>query len=185
MIGLGVRGRVLFANRRAEAMFRVGGPLVVRMGRLESSGGVDVAAAVDRVLATGQASSHRLMKTSAAGELMDWALMLVRAGGEGPPAPAPMHVVGLLHARGGRRPSGRQLMQLFGLTAAEARVTRCLLGGLSPEEAADELAVSIATVRTQIRAVLAKTGSRSQAALFTHLAGLPSVREIELPRRGG
>lgn len=110
------------------------------------------------------------------------ALVLVGAGGEENPLPAPVHVVGLLHARTGRRPSGRQLMQLFGLTAAEARVARCLLAGLSPDEAADELAVRIATVRTQIRAVLAKTGSRNQVALLSHLASLPAVREIESSR---
>src|SRR5262249_48420297 len=64
------------------------------------------------------------------------------------------------------------LMQLFGLTAAEARLALELGAGASLEQAAERFAVSINTVRTQLRQVLAKTDSKRQADLVRLLSHL-------------
>lgn len=66
------------------------------------------------------------------------------------------------------------LMDLFGLSAAEARLAHALGEGLTLEEAAARYQVSINTVRTQLRGVLAKTGCARQADLVALLASLPS-----------
>lgn len=61
----------------------------------------------------------------------------------------------------------------FGLTPAEARLADALAHGASPQVYADTAGLSIATVRTQIRALLAKTEAANLRALVVLLAGLP------------
>jgi DNA-binding CsgD family transcriptional regulator len=65
--------------------------------------------------------------------------------------------------RTSRLVTASQLRQAFDLSAAEATVAESLLEGLSPNEYAQKSGVSIATVRTQLRAIYEKTGTRSQA----------------------
>ncbi|WP_237481011.1 helix-turn-helix transcriptional regulator [Lichenibacterium dinghuense] len=69
-------------------------------------------------------------------------------------------------------PDGRLLVSLFGLTPAEARVARSTvtLGGVPA--VAEALDLSRETVRSQLRAVLGKTGVSSQQGLTTLLASL-------------
>src|SRR5262249_25829461 len=57
------------------------------------------------------------------------------------------------------------LQRLFGLTAAEARVLALLLDDCRPREIADELQISITTVRSHLQALFAKTGTRRQSEL--------------------
>jgi DNA-binding CsgD family transcriptional regulator len=71
--------------------------------------------------------------------------------------------------------AAQALQQLFGLTAAEAGVALALASGRSAEEIAGERAVSLPTVRTQIRQILAKTGALHVRDLVRLLAGLPVV----------
>jgi len=66
-----------------------------------------------------------------------------------------------------------QLMQWFGFTAAEARLARDLAAGGSVEEFAMTYSVSVATVRTQLRAVLQKSGTARQQDLIRLLLTLP------------
>lgn len=61
----------------------------------------------------------------------------------------------------------------FGLTPAEARLADALAHGASPQGYADTAGLSVTTVRTQIRALLAKTGATNLRALVVLLAGLP------------
>ncbi|HUL64873.1 MAG TPA: helix-turn-helix transcriptional regulator [Burkholderiaceae bacterium] len=57
------------------------------------------------------------------------------------------------------------LQRLFGLTAAEARVLALLLDDCRPREIADELQISITTVRSHLQALFSKTGTRRQSEL--------------------
>ncbi|KQT86138.1 helix-turn-helix transcriptional regulator [Aurantimonas sp. Leaf443] len=68
------------------------------------------------------------------------------------------------------------LRGLFDLTAAEARTGLALLGGLSIAEIARRNAISVETVRSQVRKVLAKTGAGRQAEFVARLAPLRLVR---------
>ncbi|MGH1592353.1 helix-turn-helix transcriptional regulator (plasmid) [Methylobacterium phyllosphaerae] len=73
-------------------------------------------------------------------------------------------------------PSTSCLEQIFGLTPAEARVTLLLVGGKTLAEVAEMLRLSIATVRTQLKAVFEKTRTHRQAelvVLVSRLAALP------------
>ena len=70
---------------------------------------------------------------------------------------------------------------LLGLTAAEQRVARGLLEGLTLAEVAGRNSVSRETVRTQLRAMLAKTGTRRQGELLMVLAVPGAARRQARP----
>jgi DNA-binding CsgD family transcriptional regulator len=69
-------------------------------------------------------------------------------------------------------PPAQLLEALFDLTPAEARVARAIGEAQPPEDVAGALGVSVETVRKQLRAVFAKTGTSRQAELVRLLAGL-------------
>jgi DNA-binding CsgD family transcriptional regulator len=73
------------------------------------------------------------------------------------------------------------LMQLFGLTKAEAAVAASLAAGKSVGEIAEETGVSRNTVRVQTQSVLGKTGTRRQAELVRLLLSLPNARPESPP----
>lgn len=64
------------------------------------------------------------------------------------------------------------IQSLFDLTAAEARIARGLAAGDTLDEIAAAGAVSRNTVRSQLRAALAKTGSERQSELVALLGGI-------------
>ncbi len=69
-------------------------------------------------------------------------------------------------------PSEAELRSLFGLTPAEARVA-CRLVGETVDEIAEALHVSVATVRSHVQHLLAKTGTRRQSELVRLLVSGP------------
>ena len=68
-------------------------------------------------------------------------------------------------------PTADVLQGLFDLTPAEARVARSVVERQTVETIATSLGVSRETVRTQIKAVLAKTGAARQGDLSALLGG--------------
>jgi DNA-binding CsgD family transcriptional regulator len=60
----------------------------------------------------------------------------------------------------------------FGLTPAETRVAEGLLRGRTAQEVGDALAIGLATVRTHMARLYAKTGTRCQGPLVAQLTGL-------------
>lgn len=81
-------------------------------------------------------------------------------------------------------PPAEALRRLYGLTAAEARLMRSLGAGETLEEAAARFAVGRETVRSQLRALFDKTGTRRQADLvrlvavsLARLSGTPSGQD--------
>ncbi|TIV59094.1 helix-turn-helix transcriptional regulator [Mesorhizobium sp.] len=71
------------------------------------------------------------------------------------------------------------LCGLFDLTPAEDRVARTIAEGHSVESGAAALSVSTETVRSQLKSVMAKTGTSRQAELVQLLAGTTT---FSLPR---
>ncbi len=79
----------------------------------------------------------------------------------------------LVHSpQGGADSDSHLLQQIFGLTPAEARLARLILEGSSPGDAAIQLHVSVSTIRTQLSAVLKKTGAQRQSDLVRRLSPL-------------
>jgi len=67
-----------------------------------------------------------------------------------------------------------RLGDLFGLTRAESAVAAALGRGAAPDEIAADLGIGLATVRSHLKRILAKTGTHRQAeavALLAHRMG--------------
>jgi len=74
-----------------------------------------------------------------------------------------------------RAPDPALICHLFALTTSEARVARAVTQGMSIDEIAARCGVDRETVRSQLKAVFAKTGTNRQAQLASLLAGLPAL----------
>ncbi|MET3614947.1 DNA-binding CsgD family transcriptional regulator [Rhizobium aquaticum] len=73
-------------------------------------------------------------------------------------------------------PQADLLGTLFDLTPAEDRVARHLADGLTIDECARTLGVTIATVKTQIRSIFNKTGTARQSELLQLIASTAFIR---------
>ena len=69
-------------------------------------------------------------------------------------------------------PNPLDISRAFGLSRAEARLASLIVGGLSPEEAASRLGISVITARNEIKAAMAKTGTHRQSGLVALLSRL-------------
>lgn len=69
-------------------------------------------------------------------------------------------------------PRLERIQQLWGLTAAEAKVAGLLALGLSPREISDRLEVSFNTVRSHVQKIYLKTGASRQGELVRTLTRL-------------
>lgn len=78
---------------------------------------------------------------------------------------------------GRRIATAQQLMDFFGLSAAEARLARAICHGASVEEYARDQGLRLPTVRTQLSSIFNKTGTERQATLVRLIAGIPVVRD--------
>jgi len=73
------------------------------------------------------------------------------------------------------RLSRRLLMELFGLTPAEAGVAQALAHGEALEDIAAALDISLHTVKTHLQKLFRKTGTRRQGELVSILHGMPAA----------
>lgn len=97
------------------------------------------------------------------------------------------NLVGMLGRRGGvmlmmrergkhQFPTVEHLIELFGLTAAEARTCLTLCQVESARKCACQLNVSLATVRSQLQAAMHKTSTSKQAELLSVVLSVPVCR---------
>ncbi|PDT64970.1 transcriptional regulator [Bradyrhizobium ottawaense] len=70
------------------------------------------------------------------------------------------------------RVSQSSVMEIFGLTPAQARLASLLLAGKSLEEIALDMNISSGTARNHLKAVFLRTGTRRQAELVSLLSRL-------------
>jgi DNA-binding CsgD family transcriptional regulator len=63
------------------------------------------------------------------------------------------------------------LMRLYGLTPAEAKVAALIVRGMSARQAAEGLAISYNTVKSHLKRVFAKTGTKRQGDLIRLIVG--------------
>ena len=71
------------------------------------------------------------------------------------------------------------MMDAYGLTSAEVRVAASVASGMTISEAAGRLQVSVNTVKTHLRHVYGKTGTRRQAELCRMVATIGLIRSDE------
>lgn len=183
---LDIQGRVVFLNRAAEALASCADGF-----RVEASG---------RCAAAGETETRALRKliaeachgTACGKPRRGGAVALARRcsprpltaavaplSGEDLPfiGPAPGTVLFLCDPDRQADPDDSFLSRLYGLTRAEARLAAALAGGHSINDYAEARGLSPNTVRTQLKQILAKTGTRRQAELVKLLLSNPPLPE--------
>lgn len=169
VMGVSSEGRICYMNRYAEQNLP---KTELQSGALVEGGAL--MALVRRVRADGLPHSARLALPQAPQRQHVTAF-------PARPAQRPLIVweqraeVVLLFNAGDRRATARpsQLIDWFGLTPAESRLAYELGAGCSVDQYAAKYAISVATARTQLRAVLKKTGALRLQDLIRLLAGVP------------
>lgn len=170
-------GRIASSNARADALL-AGSRALLRCkdGHLHALGqqsSPPLADALARCQHTGQAV-RLLVREEGSGELFRATLNALPADAEtwfGILA-QPCCLLLLELPRDDMRDTLQLLGQLYGLTGAEIEVLTGLVNGMSAEQVAQLKGRSLATVRTQVRGLLAKTGSERQADLIRLVARL-------------
>jgi DNA-binding CsgD family transcriptional regulator len=168
---LGADGTLLHANRQAEAELDGLHPLQRRGRQLCARRAADQSC-LQAALAGALRGLRRLVTL---GEPGCRASVSVVPLDPGAPAEAPKILL-LLGKRHLCEPLSVQwFARAHGLTPAETRVLEALCAGGDAREIADRHGVGIATVRTQIGAIRAKTGAESIRDLVHMVAALPPM----------
>jgi DNA-binding CsgD family transcriptional regulator len=178
-------GRVLIANRAVEEMAAASDGLILSGARLTADR-TDDAAALARLI------DEVLQSAARRGGQGSGSLRISRPSGRRPYAvlvaplserttlladsQAPAALILITDPERQPEVLGRRLVELFGLTAAEARLAAALAEGKRLDEIADERGVRMPTLRTQLRVVLDKTGTTRQVDLVRLIVGLPAIR---------
>ena len=173
-------GRIAEANGVARAILAENDGLILRDGVLRAARSEDCIR-LSRLIQ--EAAGARLMPMSGVMQVArpssrrPLALVVSPTRAAGSPF-GRSHAVSIAFADRERAPesSADLLAQLYGFTAREAGVAALLLQGLSPSEAAGELAMTENTVRTHIRHLFDKTGVERLADLVRLLTQGPGVR---------
>jgi DNA-binding CsgD family transcriptional regulator len=163
--------RVCFANRTARAICTTHASLQLRRHELLAGSreeGALLRRALTRASAHGEGNSLRLTSGSRERPLAVLIAPLpLAAAAVGPDAPTTMVLVS--DPGHDTAPPKERLMQAYGLTAAEATLARRLVAGADLAAIARDLGIRIATARTHLRQVLAKTGAHRQCELVGQL----------------
>lgn len=168
-------GEVRWHNRAANAMVFDGAPLTIASGRLRGSS-ADGRHRLTRLLSSSSSNGMTTACFRQPNGRMLQAIALPRdalgdlaAGGWADETDG----VALILIDPAQAPllSEGQVMSLFDLTPAEARLSVALCQGASLAEYAEARGVSVGTVRIQMKRILEKTDSRRQADLVGKLYG--------------
>jgi len=173
VVALDRAGQLRYTNGRGEALLRGGGNLRLVEGRLKG-GDAKLDAALGSALQRVR-SERRPVSVKFGGGLCMTAMPLPFGGflGLGKDDAVLLLLTEVTHQR---IATARQLIELFGLTPAEARLARALAQGETVESHAVGEGVGLPTVRAHLSKVFAKTGTDRQGALVKLLAGIPVVR---------
>lgn len=163
-------GRVLDIDERSAEFLRLEAVLGLRNNRIwspEPEFNAILSGAIERVAGLGKAET--LICQCKVAAQTRYAILLQPN--------QPQNVACMVFPVGRRRiASARQLMSLFGLSAAEARLARALCHGETLEEYAGAQGVKLPTIKTQLRAVFAKTKTDRQVILVSLITGIPPLR---------
>jgi len=174
------RGQIFWNNHRAEDLFRSADSVLVRGTAL--SGTPDSVAAqlhglIRDAVRRSMCGRMRVQRGAGRAPLQVTVAPLPAASPLAAPWQEPLALVILTDPDRQSASPARQLKALFGLTTAESRLAAALATGHTPAEFALNAGLSENTVKTQLRSVLAKTGTRGQAELARLIGALPPIAE--------
>ncbi|MCV7421144.1 helix-turn-helix transcriptional regulator [Mycobacterium yunnanensis] len=161
---------VTYANRVAEDMVAVGDGLVVRWGRI-GLGVPSADARLQRSVAdalgdndSGARHGNSLLCPRTA-DVRPYVVHVVPFTSLPPDRREPRVLVIVVDPERQAQPDLDLLIRLFGLTRAEAEVAMRVLRGDGLRPISDELTLSLATVKTHLQRIFAKTSTHRQAEL--------------------
>lgn len=177
-------GRVLFVNRVAEKVLCRGDGLSTRQQRLHAMVPTltqelhrRIREAADTGAGSGTQVSGVLSLPCRSGDsvsLLICPFPVGASGASGPTVPtALIFIGGSAEATTVRQ---NDLRQIYGLTAAEAKLVGALLAGMPLRNYAAESGISTETAKTQLRQIFAKTGQRRQVDLIRHILSNPIIQ---------
>lgn len=186
VIALDARGRVLFANPKAEAL--VGDGIDIVRGSLQIGKG-QIRAAADQAISEVVADMHRaadaalkpilLERTDSKSPLVAYFLPVGRSARLSEDFLTHTRAIVLLLDPSIGEPADPAVVRdVLGLTLGEARIAALVGAGLAPKEAADRLRVSHETARKHLKSVFLKTGISRQSELSGLLARLVLHRDM-------
>lgn len=190
---LGDGGRVLHANHAARASLAVPlHPLQLQGHELRTRLPKDAAPLHQALHAAASRGLRKLMTVGEGAQRAGIAIVPLLAtpgshAAAAPTVPATLLVLGRREVCGGLSVQG--FAREYRLSPSEAQVLNGLCEGCSPNEIAERHGVKIATVRTQIANIRAKTGADSIRDLVQQVAVLPPMvgalrRQAEVPASG-
>jgi DNA-binding CsgD family transcriptional regulator len=180
-------GQVLHANHAARASLNAQHPLQLMGHELRARLQKDAAALHQALHAAAHRGLRRLLTVGEGDQRAGIAVVPLPGAGTAAPtpdAPATLLVLGRREVCGGLSVQG--FAREHRLSPSEAQVLQALCEGCSPNEIASRHEVKIATVRTQIANIRAKTGAESIRDLVQQVAMLPPMvgalrRQAEAP----
>lgn len=181
VIAVNHAGQLLYCNHIGEALLRAAKVLRINNGVLACANGIQQkgwAEILAAIVKTGRPANLLLNTSTRPDERYSVTLTSLPKRGAFSLTGEPDGVLCLVVPLDQRRmATAGQLMQLFGLSAAEARLARALTAGDTLEIYAAESDLKLSTVKSQLRSVFEKTGTDRQAALVRLIVGIPAVRE--------
>lgn len=176
---VGANGRILDIDERSASYVRSSCVLDIQHNRLfakEKDVNDHLAHTIERVSACGKPST--LICTGSANSTARYLILLQPKPSKSTVMLGTTYPVACFIFPLGRRrvASAQQLSSLFGLSPAEARLARALCLGQTLQEYADTQSVRLPTVKTQLRAIFAKTQTGRQVDLVNLISGIPPLR---------
>ena len=176
------RRNVLYRNEAAEQWFAGQPGLAILRGRLVAHA-FEVDTTLQRLVtaatSTVDASAKGMSLSLAHPGALDWQIFFVPLrepdADAGSSAQYVMMIVGDPNRNVG--PTVAQLRQMFSLTVAEVRLAIAVCNGMSVHAFALHARVSVNTTRSQLRAILQKTGTHRQADLVRLLLSAPRLAD--------
>jgi DNA-binding CsgD family transcriptional regulator len=177
VFGLDAAASLVHANAQAEALLRDGDSLVVKGGKLSATHPNDAGRlqrAFEEATRSGTADSFAIDGLRGGPQSCFVNVASLPSGAALVPLLGRACVLVMARQRQQRSAlSAQQLNRMFGLTPAECAAALALADGKAPEAYAQEAKLSLATVRTQLRAVFAKTNTSGQVEAVRLLQNLP------------
>jgi DNA-binding CsgD family transcriptional regulator len=181
MIAVDAQATVLFANPTAERLLRAGLGLTCRLGCLGASDPTKDGELRHLIRQAGLAALGRSSETGGVialvrpkGRPLSLLVCPLRPHALNLGAPAALLIFSDPDA--GPSTSAQALIELYGLTPAEARLMAALVDGERLEDYADRQGISVNTARTQSKQIFAKTGHGRQADLIREVLANPALR---------
>ena len=182
MIAVDARATVLFANPTAERLLRAGLGLTCRQGCLGASDPTKDGELRHLIRQAGLAALGRSSETGGVlalprpnGRPLSLLICPLRPHALTLGASVPAALLIFSDPDASPSTSTQALIDLYGLTPAEARLMTALVDGERLEDYADRQGISVNTARTQSKQIFAKTGHSRQADLIREVLANPAL----------